>query len=654
MEKYLIAPPSNWVTETDTGLSASKDTSAPYYFILVDYQEQILPDKICRYKRTIEKINDESRIEDASLYITELNDEYHQIVFHVIDLIRDGKRFSVLDKENISVTQRETSLENHITNRINTVSLSIDDLRVGDIVDYQATTIDYASEHPLEGKFYHSTFWLTWNCTVLRQKIRIINQSGKDIQAQYCNMENNKPVSITEVFANNQTITKDYIDLSSQLIDDSAPGWLWPDFMLVTTVAEWPELSDYLYNYYATRGVFDDEISLDEIQGIDPNDSTEVKIIKIIRFVQNDIRYKGENHGVFTHTPKKSGLTLRKRYGDCKDKTNLLVAFLKCIGVDAHLTLVNTDYGQKISQLSPSPYHFNHMIAQFEFNGKEYYFDATIKKQSGDLDHSASLDYGYGLVLTDNGQQIKKLPYDIEQDIFVLKHVFDFSKNTTDNNTLKISRVFFANRANNMRYYLNSKDKSVLADEYLKYAKDETDLEFSIDTPLHIISDDSQSNRLETEEIYIINGLTDNDDNKQLQLPTNIYLEFPTTVNRHHPLGIDLNGVITHNIEIIYKGNSPAATEEKTIKNKWFSYRDKINTKDNTIYLSATATPHKRYVETKDLDTYTDDVEKLRLRSVNNFTYKSDNHSFVHKIGSKMLVGAVVFFVIILVMKKFN
>ena len=46
--------------------------------------------------------------------------------------------FSALDPDNIDVIRRETALEYHITNNQLTVSLSIDDLRVGDLVDFHS------------------------------------------------------------------------------------------------------------------------------------------------------------------------------------------------------------------------------------------------------------------------------------------------------------------------------------------------------------------------------------------------------------------------------------------------------------------------------------------------------------------------------------
>ena len=326
MEKFKFSPVDTWVVPSALAFAEADNTSSPYFYILIDYQELITDNEIYRYKRTVEKINDESRIEDASLFIAELQDSNHQIVFHSVEIIRNGERFSVLHKDKISVHQREKSLENHVTDKMITVSLSIDDLRVGDIIDYQATTITYADEHPLQGKFYYSLFWLRWGCAVDRQRIRIINRSSQSIDIQECPTDSSMGRITTLTVLPNENYEKEYRDLRPVVFENIVPTWVWPDFLLATTQAAWHELSAYLFHYYESNDIYQKDLKLDEWVVFGPNETIEDKIMKTLRFVQNDIRYKGEHHGIFTHTPKKPSEVAKNRYGDCKDKANLLVA----------------------------------------------------------------------------------------------------------------------------------------------------------------------------------------------------------------------------------------------------------------------------------------------------------------------------------------
>jgi len=647
MEKYQIAVAGDWVVSGDTDISEQLDASSPYYYYLLDCQERITGDSIHVYKRTIEKITDSSRLEDASLFLFELQDNNHHLIFHAVDIIRDGVRFSVLNKENISIIQRETSLEKHITDNRHTVCLSIDDLRSGDIIDYQATDIARAGDHPLIGRHYNSVFWLNWDCPVFNQKIRIINESNSTIQVQHCTYGDGKYGSTREYIKPDETYAREFTDLGPMPFEDVTPVWLWPNFLLATTYSEWEELSAYLYEYYTSHGALKSDISISDLDIIKPGQSTDENIIDLVRFVQNEIRYKGENHGIFTHTPKPAEHTLTKRYGDCKDKSNLLVILLGQINVKACLTLVNSDYGVKISHLNPSLYHFNHVVVHIEHNGKDYYFDPTIKKQAGDLEHSSTLDYGYGLDLTEKGAPLRKLQHDIARDVFKLKHVFDLSGEQSDKTLLKIVRTYYANRADNMRFNIESTTAGKLAEDFHSYAREDLDIDLSIEKPITITSDDAKRNILQTEEVYSLNDPSVKTSDDQLHVPTNIYTDFPTATNKQMPLKIDLDGRVTHDIEVIYKNEPLIQSEKASINNQWFCYQDSISRKDNVLYLSATAVPKRKHVCSSDIDAYLGDVEQLRQRSMNNFSRSASDHSYLKSLGNWMMIMSAVFTLII-------
>ena len=653
MDKYQIAPAGEWVVTDDTDISRQLDDSSPYYYFLLDCQERVEGDSIHVYKRTIEKIIDASRIEDASLFLFELQDNNHHLIFHAVDIIRDGVRFSVLNEENITIIQREKSLENHVTDNRQTVSLSIDDLRAGDIIDYQATDIARAGDHPLVGRYYNSVFWLNWNCPVFHQKIRIVNASDNNIQLQHCTYSNGKHGSTRECIKPDETFTREFTDLKSMPFEDVTPAWLWPDFLLATTSSEWEELSAYLFDYYTTHGALEGDLSIADLDIIEPGQSTEDKIIRIVRFVQNEIRYKGENHGIFTHTPKPAEHTLTKRYGDCKDKSNLLMILLKQIEVEACLTLVNTDYGIKISHLNPSLYHFNHVIVHIEHGGKDYYFDTTIKKQAGDLEHSSTLDYGYGLDLTEKGAPLRKLQHDINRDVFKLKHIFDLTGNQSDKSLLKILRTYYANRADNMRFYIESTTAAKLAEDFHSYAREDMDCDLTVEKPITIASDDVKLNILQTEEIYSLDEPSGKGRDDQLHVPTNIYTDFPTTTNKQMPLKIDLDGRVTHDIEVIYKNEPLIQSEKASINNPWFCYQDRILRKDNVLHMSASAVPKRKHVSCRDIADYLGDVEKMRQRSMNNFNRYSSDHSNLKSLGNWMMItGAVIALIIMSVARS--
>jgi len=87
---------------------------SPHFFLLADYQEQVKDHEIRGYFRYVQKINDSSQLEDASIFIRELRAGNECLIFHRVDLIRNGRRISALNPENISTYRRERSLKRHI------------------------------------------------------------------------------------------------------------------------------------------------------------------------------------------------------------------------------------------------------------------------------------------------------------------------------------------------------------------------------------------------------------------------------------------------------------------------------------------------------------------------------------------------------------
>lgn len=175
---YRIARLPRWIKPRKVDLEeASPRPGLPFFYLLVDYQEEVRDREVRAYFRFIEKINDLSRLEDASLFTRELKADNETLIFHRVDIIRDGRRRSALNPENIGIYRRERGLKRHEISHLVTVCHTIDDLRVGDLVDIQVTVLQSANEHPVMVRRYSSWFRFDWNALLLKQFIRIVNRS---------------------------------------------------------------------------------------------------------------------------------------------------------------------------------------------------------------------------------------------------------------------------------------------------------------------------------------------------------------------------------------------------------------------------------------------------------------------------------------------
>ncbi|WP_328590323.1 transglutaminase-like domain-containing protein [Veronia nyctiphanis] len=101
------------------------------------------------------------------------------------------------------------------------------------------------------------------------------------------------------------------------------------------------------------------------------------KINAILDFVARDIRYISMSETGHAVTPHTIGHTIKNRYGDCKDKSTLLLAMLNKIGIEGKLRLVATKRAYPSTLLLPSMTAFDHIVACFTLGRQEYCLDPT-------------------------------------------------------------------------------------------------------------------------------------------------------------------------------------------------------------------------------------------------------------------------------------
>jgi transglutaminase-like putative cysteine protease len=87
---------------------------------------------------------------------------------------------------------------------------------------------------------------------------------------------------------------------------------------------------------------------------------------RLARFVADEIRYVGLEHGVDGVLPAAAAVTLERRYGDCKGKVALLLALAREAGLAGRPVLVATHLHATAHLLAPSAAYFDHMIACLE------------------------------------------------------------------------------------------------------------------------------------------------------------------------------------------------------------------------------------------------------------------------------------------------
>lgn len=107
--------------------------------------------------------------------------------------------------------------------------------------------------------------------------------------------------------------------------------------------------------------------------------SLEDSINAICHWVSSKIRYVSLSLGSGALEPRSPDDVIRTSYGDCKDKSTLLISMLRSIGIKAHPALVRLKIFGPVSEDIPGLTEFSHMIVAIEREGGLVWVDPAAE-----------------------------------------------------------------------------------------------------------------------------------------------------------------------------------------------------------------------------------------------------------------------------------
>lgn len=161
---------------------------------------------------------------------------------------------------------------------------------------------------------------------------------------------------------------------------------------------------------------------------IKTKDATRMQVVRrIVAELHRNVRYTGVEFGESNLVPQFPSETLKRKYGDCKDKAVLLVAMLRSAGIPANLALLDTGPGLDINPELPGMGIFDHAIVYVPAAGTdpELWIDATAQySQVGTLPWG---DYGRrALVISANTESLVRTP-ELTSDQVVHRELREFA-----------------------------------------------------------------------------------------------------------------------------------------------------------------------------------------------------------------------------------
>lgn len=585
------------------------------YYLLSDEQVRIEgADRQVFYHFASRAINDKGLDQVASISIG-FDPAYQSLTLHAINVIRKGRVIPKLATATVRVLQRETQLEARIFDGRKTANVFLEDVRVGDIVEYAYTV---RGVNPVFGGRHFGGLEMGWSVPVAHRFGRLLVPHGSPLKLVH-HKTSLRPVE------RDQEAYREYVwdvrTLAPIKVDGDAPGWYhaypwvqWSEF------GDWGDVARWAEPLYRTPA----ELSpaLQAVVGriaAASTDSAE-RLVETLQFVQREIRYLGVEIGAGSHAPSAPDLVFKRRFGDCKDKTLLTITLLQALGIEAYPALVSTAMLRGIRDLQPSPGAFNHVIVQARIGDQHYWLDPTRAPQSGTIKTIFQPDFGQALLVSNTTHELSSMEAKLAARVLTRRIVAEFnSRNGLDkplNFTLTTHTEGAA--AESLRNAMSSRNHEEMQKQYLNfYAHYYPGIEMA--APLEV-ADNPQTNRLSVIERYRIKDFWKHSEEKKHYEATGYvpdledFMRRPRSTLRTDPLQLAHPVDITVSSVWLLPEEWSLQTENERIEDAVFNFEHRVSLEDNKrkIVVTDRFVSRADFVAGADAPRYAANLEKAR------------------------------------------
>jgi transglutaminase-like putative cysteine protease len=495
--KPLSGKAPSWITANPTDYNKTAlNNEAEDGYIDLDFQKQVSLATQSVYIKAAYKILSEAGVQNMSQLSFYFDPTYQSLTIHTINIIRDGQVINKLDLTKVKTIQEEPELDRFIYNGTMKSVLFLEDVRKNDIIEYSFTQKGF---NPVFQNKYSDFYNTTFSAPQYHLYYKLIVPAGRTVNIRN-NVDTLSPSIHTDATQTAYEWTKENVHALHQ--QDALPSWYDPyGNIMVSEYKDWKEVNSWATKLFPSVNSVSTPLQkkIEEINAACKTDEEKVK--SALHFVQDDVRYMGLEMGVHSHLPATPDKVFARRFGDCKEKSYLLVTMLRKMGIQAYPVLINASYTKAINNWLPSPDCFNHTTVKVILQDGEHWFDPTISYQRGSLKDISYPDYKAGLVITDTTSALTTIALHEKGDVNV-KEIFT-TKDMLGKAKLKVITDYKGSYADDLRDQFNSNSNYELLNDYKQFYQ----AYFSgIAGDSLTYTDDSLSGTFTTTEYYTIDS----------------------------------------------------------------------------------------------------------------------------------------------------
>lgn len=408
LKGVLIEPVPDWVKPCEYPLDAPlKPLQIHEQQLLLDRQHHWEKETV--YLHRAIKMVDEVGAKEFSRLSCCYDPSYQKIIFHTLRLRRNGEWTDRLENSRHEVLQQEDRLDQDIYTGDFTLVYFLDDVRAGDIIEY---ALSFVGAHPASGPYHDGFIYLQDHQPFEKMHYRILSPQNQPLFIKP--FYTSKKPTIQEIDSNLVEWIWEVKNTTPHKQENNEPLWYNPlERVQLTQYKSWEEVALQDLRLYPTLSDFkaDEEMTALVHEWQNLAQTPEEQALLAIRFVQDQVHYRGFTEGMRGMKPSTPDLVFKQRSGDCKDKAVLLQALLHLMGISSQPTLVSSSKKKTTNDFLPTfSTLFDHVILRIQIDNRTHWVDATCTLQGGSLSENYCPDYGWGLVISEETQELTPIP----------------------------------------------------------------------------------------------------------------------------------------------------------------------------------------------------------------------------------------------------
>lgn len=399
-----FGPVPSWVEQPEWPDGAEVPAATGLRYLLVDDQwNAALPSPVS-YRRLVLEIVDRAGLEEGGRFSIGFQPDFHTVTLHAIRLRRDGRWLDRTQASRIDILRTEDDADVGILDGWRTASLLIPDVRVGDVVDFAYSV---SGTNPVFGELRSAAFSAAYSQGAAMRLVRALGPAATPLQWRVTGAT--EYAMTTSVSGGVEARRFVALPMPAVQSEDGAPdGFDGFGAIAFSNARDWGEVVRWARPLFdaGERGPRYAEM----LASVREGEGEDAILHRALEVAQRDVRYVSLSIGRSSHAPASPEATLERRFGDCKDKSRLLVSLLRDAGVAAEPVFVDTVKRGRIGERLPGPSAFDHVIVRARVGGEWRYVDPTRDVEVGGSADRAPAAFGSGLPVGDGVADLVAIP----------------------------------------------------------------------------------------------------------------------------------------------------------------------------------------------------------------------------------------------------